>query len=138
MASIYTSNYTTSAYSIPENFTPNADLNKAVWQDVPKLKLFAIVQFVKRLPYEPMMVDGPLLPAKSEFARRIRSTKLGVVWHTTYSGGDTLADMSASFGADVSKLRRNRNVWFDDATYRDVSGKMLFTKAETTLSLIHI
>ena len=39
MASIYTSNYTTSAYSIPENFTPNADLNKAVWQDVPKLKL---------------------------------------------------------------------------------------------------
>ena len=72
------------------------------------------------------------VPANSQFAQRIKSAKIGVVWHTTYTGGDTLADMSASFGADVSGLKRSKNVWFDDASYRDVSGKMLFTQKETT------
>ena len=72
------------------------------------------------------------VPANSQFAQRIKSAKIGVVWHTTYTGGNTLADMSASFGADVSGLKRSKNVWFDDASYRDVSGKMLFTQKETT------
>jgi len=71
------------------------------------------------------------VPANSQFAKRIKAAKLGVVWHTTYSGGVTLADLSASFGASVSGLKQTKNVWFEDASYRDVSGKMLFTKAET-------
>jgi len=71
------------------------------------------------------------VPADSDFAKRIKAAKLGVVWHTTYSGGATLADLSASFGANVSGLKQTKNVWFEDASYRDVSGKMLFTKAET-------
>ena len=71
------------------------------------------------------------VPSDSLLAKRIKAAKLGVVWHTTYSGGNTLAEMKASFGADVSGLKRSRNVWFDDASYRDVSGTMLFTKEET-------
>lgn len=72
------------------------------------------------------------IPVGSPLAKQIKAAKLGVVWHTTYSGGKVLADMKASFGADVSGFRKSKNVWYDDATYRDVSGKMLFTKKDTT------
>jgi hypothetical protein len=71
------------------------------------------------------------VPAKSQFAKTIKSANMGVVWHTTYSGGKTLADMKASFGASVSGLKKTKNVWFEDASYRDVSGTMLFTQKET-------
>lgn len=71
------------------------------------------------------------VPLSSDFGKRIKKSKIGVVWHTTYTGGPTLADMSASFGADVSKLRRTPDVWFDDATYKDLSGRVKFTASET-------
>lgn len=78
------------------------------------------------------------VPADSDFAKRIKAAKLGVVWHTTYSGGKTLADMKASFGASVSGLKKTKNVWFEDASYRDVSGTMLFTQKETTAITRHL
>ena len=72
------------------------------------------------------------VPVGSPLAAKLKAAKMGVVWHTTYTGGPTLADMKASFGVDVSGLKKSRNVWYDDASYRDVSGKMLFTAKETT------
>ena len=40
--------------------------------------------------------------------------------------------MKASFGKKIaSKFRSSRTVWMDDATYRDVSGKALFSPKET-------
>lgn len=71
------------------------------------------------------------IPNGTALAQRIKKSKMGVVFHTTYTG-DTLQDMSASFGADVSKLRRTGSVFFDDATYRDVSGLATLTNKETT------
>ena len=45
------------------------------------------------------------VPAASPLARKIRKAKIGVVWHTTYSG-KTIQDMEASFGQSiVSKLK---------------------------------
>jgi len=68
---------------------------------------------------------------KSDFGKQISSAKIGVVWHTSYSGPD-LQSMSASFGADISKLKKSSNVWMDDATFKDVSGTAKFTKSEKT------
>ena len=72
------------------------------------------------------------VPRYSDLDRQIRSAKIGVVWHTTYSG-QTLEKMSASFGANISGLRKNKAVWMDDATYRDESGTATFTKSETNV-----
>ena len=66
----------------------------------------------------------------SDFGRKIRTSKIGSVWHTTYSG-DTLQGMKASFGANISSLSKPSSVWMDDATYKDTSGKSTFTAAET-------
>jgi len=66
----------------------------------------------------------------SDIGKQINTAKIGIVWHTTYSGS-ALQDMKASFGANISKLTKSRNVWMDDATYKDVSGKATMTSAET-------
>ena len=70
------------------------------------------------------------IPASSPLDIKIKQAKIGVVWHTTYTGS-TLQDMKASFGANISGLRKSSAVWMDDATYKDESGTATFTKAET-------
>ena len=66
----------------------------------------------------------------SDLGKQIKNAKIGVVWHTTYSG-NALQDMKASFGANISGLNKTSTVWMDDATYKDVSGKATMTAAET-------
>jgi len=70
---------------------------------------------------------------ESDLGKKIASSKMGIVFHTTYTGG-TIEDLSASFGADISKLGSSSDVWMDDATYKDVSGNSTLT-AKETLSL---
>ena len=69
-------------------------------------------------------------PVNSDFGRRLKTSKIGIVWHTTYTG-KTLQGMKASFGANISSLKKPSSVWMDDATYKDTSGKATFTAAET-------
>ena len=66
----------------------------------------------------------------SDLGRVINKAKIGVVWHTTYTG-KTLPDMKASFGVNISGLRKPASVWMDDATYKDTSGRATFTAKET-------
>lgn len=66
----------------------------------------------------------------SELGKQIARSKMGIVFHTTYTGS-SIEDLSASFGADISKLGSNSDVWMDDATYKDVSGKGSMTASET-------
>ena len=70
------------------------------------------------------------VPNDSKLAQSIKSAKMGVVWHTTYNG-DTMADMKASFGADIGGMKISKNVWYRDASFVDASGTATFTKQET-------
>ena len=65
-----------------------------------------------------------------ESASQILSSKMGIVFHTTYSG-KTMEDMSASFKVNLRGLSKSSSVWFSDATYKDTSGTINFNKAET-------
>ena len=67
---------------------------------------------------------------QSELGKQIDAAKLGIIFHTTYNG-DTLADMIASGGANVESLSKDPDVFFDNATYKDVSGSAKFTAKET-------
>jgi len=66
----------------------------------------------------------------SELGKTIDSSKMGIVFHTTYTGG-TIEDLSASFGAKISNLGSSTDVWIDDASYKDVSGNSTLTAKET-------
>ena len=71
------------------------------------------------------------VPASSPLAKKIRNARIGVVWHTTYTG-KTIQDMKASFGKGIiNKMNSVPSVWMDDATYKDVRGTATFTKEET-------
>ena len=70
------------------------------------------------------------VPVSSDLGKTMLRSKVGIVWHTTYTG-KKLQDMTASFGANISRLNKISSVWMDDATYKDVSGKATFTEGET-------
>ena len=69
------------------------------------------------------------VPTDSALGKTINKAKVGIVWHTTYTGA-ALQDMKASFGANISSLNKPATVWMDDATYKDVAGKATFTTTE--------
>ena len=71
-----------------------------------------------------------MVPENTPFGKKIQRSKLGIVFHTTYKGS-SFDKMKAKFGANVSKLRRSPSVWFDDASYKDVSGNATMTIGET-------
>lgn len=92
--------------------------------------------------FESVMIDGQrhttfqpntivyAVPQGTPLDAKIKRAKIGVVWHTSYSG-QSLPEMKASFGANIRSLRKISSVWMDDASYRDESGTATFTKTET-------
>ena len=70
------------------------------------------------------------VPTGTPLASRVANANLGIIFHTTYTG-KSFNSLSASFGANVSGLRRSRRVFYDDASYRDASSAK-FSPAELT------
>tara|TARA_R100001443_G_C3353266_1_gene177297 strand:+ start:730 stop:1944 length:1215 start_codon:yes stop_codon:yes gene_type:complete len=70
------------------------------------------------------------VPTDSDLAKRIVKAKMGIIFHTEYTGSD-MQSMKASFGPDISYLKKTSSVWFDDATLKDNSGAATFTSKET-------
>ena len=66
------------------------------------------------------------VPVDSSLGQQIGQAKFGIVFHTTYSS----LDSGASFGADVSGLKRSPEVWFDDAYFTDDTGTVTLTDEE--------
>ena len=69
------------------------------------------------------------VPAGTPAAKEIASSQLGIVWHTSYTGSD-FESMKATFGVDVSKLKKSKDVWSQDAMLRDLT-KYTMTGKET-------
>ena len=60
------------------------------------------------------------IPAGTPMAKEILKKKIGIVWHTTYTGS-SFDKMRASYGVDVSRLKTSRDVWSQDAMLRDMT-----------------
>jgi hypothetical protein len=67
------------------------------------------------------------IPVKQ--ASAITQAKIGIVWHTTYTG-NSFETMKASYGVNISKLKKSVNVWSVDAMLRDVTNATM-TQRET-------
>ena len=104
-----------------------------VWQGdllfIPGDLKSAAIDGEKQVVFTPNTITYAV-PDGSRLANRIKGSKIGVVWHTKYSG-KTMEDMTASFGADAGELNNIRSVWSTDATFKDTSGKVTFTTAES-------
>ena len=80
------------------------------------------------------------VPLKSQLAKEILNSKMGIVFHTEYTG-NKMEDMKSSFNININSLNKTRDVWFRDAKFTDASGTATFTKRDTdsitrTLSLV--
>jgi len=64
-----------------------------------------------------------------EQADAIRKAKIGIVWHTTYTGR-TFETMKASYGVNVKGLKNSSSVWSQDAMLRDLQSATM-SKKET-------
>lgn len=71
------------------------------------------------------------VPVKSHLGERVRNAKIGIIFHTSYQG-DTIDTMSAEFGVNVTAFNQTKDVWFDDATYKDYTGIASLTPSENT------
>ena len=70
------------------------------------------------------------VPAKSDLAKKMLSSKVGIVFHTLYKDG-SFEEMKASFDINVDYLKNKKGLWADDARVRDVSGTALLTAKDT-------
>ena len=68
------------------------------------------------------------IPTNTEAAKKARAAKIGVVWHTTYTGRN-FEDMKASYGVNTSNFR-SKDVWSQDAMLRDMT-QFTMTKKDT-------
>ena len=69
------------------------------------------------------------VPEDSDLGRQMSAAQLGIIFHTTYAG-DRIDNLQAKYGADVSAFTPTPDVWFDNATYKNVSGTANFTAEE--------
>ena len=83
----------------------------------------------KYLTFRPNTITYAV-PADSDSAKEIESAKIGVVWHTSYSG-KTIKDLKATFNPQVNKLAKTSQVWSKDADFKDTSGTSTFTQTES-------
>ena len=62
----------------------------------------------------------------SDLGKTIAAAEFGIVFHTSYES----LQSGASYGADVSGLKKNSKVWFDDAFFKDTTGVVTLTTSE--------
>lgn len=70
--------------------------------------------------------------ANSELGKRIQTAQIGIVFHTRYTGSN-LQQLSRSADVNVTEFNQSKDVWFDDAKFKDVSGTVTLTDDEKAL-----
>ena len=70
------------------------------------------------------------IPSDSNLASRILKSKMGIIFHTSYTGRK-MSDLKANFGVNVNRFSKTPAVFFDDAGYKDTSGVATFTELES-------
>ena len=77
----------------------------------------AVVGGERSIVFTPNTITYAVPTTSADMYDRIRAAKIGIIFHTSYSG-KTMKGLKASFGASVGGLKRNKNVFFDDARYK--------------------
>ena len=69
------------------------------------------------------------IPIDTELGQRVNNSKIGIVFHTTYSG-TSMEGMSAGFGVDVSPYQGHKDIAVFSSDFSDASGVANFTPQE--------
>jgi hypothetical protein len=67
----------------------------------------------------------------------IKHAKIGVVLHTSYTG-PSLTQLTKKFGVNVKDFPKTKDVWLEDALFKDLTGTVTLTDEEVTKIIEHI
>ena len=103
-------------------------------------KKTAVVDGQKSIVFTPNTITYAVPVVKSGFFGSslydsIKKAQIGIIFHTSYSG-KTMKGLSASFGASVSGLKKNRSIFFDDAMYKQSADPGFSSSEETAFDNI--
>jgi hypothetical protein len=134
---------------------PNPDLNnkmKVALVELAKLGIKKVVQGdvmftsddlkietidgVKYVVFHPNTI-AYAIPADSGLGKQIRAAKIGIVFHTEYNG-NSIADLKASFGANIKGFKKSKGTWFASADIPDLSGQVTMNAKETAAVTKHL
>ena len=91
-------------------------------------KKSAVVGGEKSIVFTPNTITYAVPTTSVDMYNKIKAAKIGIIFHTSYKG-KTMKGLKASFGASVGGLKSNKNVFFDDARYKQSEDPGL-TKSE--------
>ncbi len=138
-----------------DNNHPSEGLNKKLkvaLAYLPKLGIKGILQGDMMFTHEDLKtetIDGQsylvfqpntivyAVPTDSKLARTMLAAKMGIVFHTSYTG-KTIESLKSSFNIDINNLNQTKDVWFRDAYFVDASGTATFTEEETKQITSHL
>ena len=63
------------------------------------------------------------VPKDSTVAREVQSARIGIVFHTSYTG-PRMDSLTTNFDVDITSLRKSKNVWFRSNRFVDVTGRL--------------
>ena len=69
------------------------------------------------------------IPLDTELGQRVNASKIGIVFHTTYTGS-TMEGMSAGFGVDVSPYQGHDDIAVFSSDFSDATGSANFNMSE--------
>ena len=103
-------------------------------------KKTAVVDGQKSIVFTPNTITYAVPVVKSGFFGsslydNIKKAQIGIIFHTSYSG-KTMKGLSASFGASVSGLKKNKSIFFDDAMYKQSADPGFSSSEETAFDNI--
>lgn len=117
-------------FLIAFNSYKNADLSKLIQGDFlfdDKDIQITKVDGQRYVTFHPNTIAYSV-PVGTELAKEIQKAKMGIVFHTTYTG-NSIESLTASAGVKLGKAPEG--VWQIDADLPDMSGTASLTKAET-------
>jgi len=95
----------------------------------------SIVFTPNTITYAVPVVSSGFLGLAGSIYKDINNAKVGIVFHTSYTG-KTMASLRAGFGANVKGLKKSKNVFFTDATYKRADTAAFNSKEETAFDNI--
>lgn len=66
----------------------------------------------------------------SQVGKKITTAKLGIVFHTSYSGGKTIQEMKASFSVKQGAYTPTNNTWIQKAEFTNITKAIQFSTKE--------
>jgi len=93
-------------------------------------KKIKVIDGVRYLTFKPNTITYAI-DVNSDLGKKMMKSRIGVIWHTKYSGNVPVNQMGASFHVDLEDFTENSSVWFKDAEYENMDGIINFTKTET-------